>query len=207
MLDISATANVAVIIGTVISSVGTMLAGVAALGGWRTSLRNEIAVAKANAQGAKNGEAIAQTAVLTTQNAVKIEEIHVQTNGMNKALIAKALVDGREHEQQMQLARETQTAVFMEVMANPNATPETKSAAAAIASRPVGYPDARIEAAARDSSPIPVAIVAETPVPVVQTPPTDTDALDALVIGQRTHDARSDARAEDVKATVTKKAL
>jgi|ERR1035437_10004545 hypothetical protein len=170
MLDISATANVAVIIGTVISSVGTMLAGVAALGGWRTSLRNEIAVAKANAQGAKNGEAIAQTAVLTTQNAVKIEEIHVQTNGMNKALIAKALVDGREHEQQMQLARETQTAVFMEVMANPNATPETKSAAAAIASRPVGYPDARIEAAARDSSPIPVAIVAETPVPVVQTP-------------------------------------
>jgi hypothetical protein len=166
MVDLSAAASMALIAGSVISACGTMLAGVAAVGGWRTSLRNEIAAQR-------NAVAIARAADLSAVNATKIEEIHVQTNGMNKALVAKALVDGREHEQQMQLARETQTAVFMEVMANPNATPEAKSAAATIASRPVGYPDPRIEAAARDASPIPVVVVAHAPIPVVQTPPTE----------------------------------
>ena len=167
----TALADTASLLLTGVTSIGVLLSGAASWGAWRTSLRNERAVERANIQGTKNGEAIAQTAVLTSQNAVKIEEIHVQTDGMNKVLVAKALRDGREHEQQMQLARETQTAVFMEVMANPNSTMEAKSAAAAIASRPVGYSDAVAEAAAQaPRAPIEVAIVAKEPVPVVQTP-------------------------------------
>ena len=198
MSDLSAAANMAIIAGAVVSSCGTLLAGVAAVGGWRTSLRNEIAVARANLQGAKNGE--------------KIQEIHLQTNSMKDQLVAAVGINARksgiEHEQQMQIARETQTALLVATLADPKSTAAQRSEAAALASRPVAVGlDEPAIVAQTPAAPIPVRIVAHAPVPVVQTPPIDTDALDALVIGQRTHDARSDARAEDVKATVTKKAL
>jgi hypothetical protein len=163
MTDLSSAANMAIIAGAVVSSFGTLLAGVAAVGGWRSSLRNGRAVDQANAQGAKTAE--------------KIQEIHVQTNNMKDQLVAAVGINARksgiEHEQQMQIAREMQTSLLVAALADPKATAAEKSDAAALASRPVAVATEATATVAGAPAPVPVTIVAHTPVPVTQTPATD----------------------------------
>jgi hypothetical protein len=133
--------------GGFLIGVGNFITGFIAFLSWRSAH-------KASAQGERN--------------ATKIEEIHQQTNGMKDALVAATLAHGlktgKEHEQQMQIARETQTAVLMEVLADPNATAADKASASALASRPITSVETPAETLGEAAHPIPVAIVASEPI-------------------------------------------